>query len=108
MKNSFFISNNRGISSLVVILVTLGVIAAGSAYFLTRPQLLPTQEPPIDFNQPETTILPDETALQTGKLIMELKLSSLSKPKGAADIFGANPEDLWAAKFKEQLLRPCN
>ena len=106
MKNSLFISNNRGISSLVVILITLGVIAAGSAYFLTRPQLLPTQEPPIDFNQPETTILPDETALQTGKLIMELKLSSLSKPKGAADIFWGQPGGFVGGQVQRAIATP--
>lgn len=106
MKNSFFISNNRGISSLVVILVTLGVIAAGSAYFLTRPRLLPTQEPPVDFNQPETTILPDEIALQTEKLVMELKISSLSKSKGAVDIFWGQPGGFVGGQVQRAIVTP--
>jgi len=108
MKN---ISHSKGgFSSIVAILIALGVIVVGGgAYFLTHPNA-PTQQ---SFNntspeQPQNIVTPIKNEQLNGNLVLELELSSLSKTKGAADIYWGRPGGFAAGKHERAIVTPLD
>jgi len=103
--------NKGGFSSIVAILIALGVIVIGGGiYFFTHPSV-PTQQPfnnSTNSEQSQNTVIPEENQQLNGNLVLELEVSSLSKTKGAADIYWDRPGGFAAGKHERVIATPLD
>ncbi len=115
------INTKKGFVSIPAILITVGLIIVGGVTYFSINQNLSTEEisnNSIDFQQSQDVVdnvvgpaevvtFTEERRLNEG-LILELELSSLSKTKGAVDIYWGRPGGLVSGKHERAIATPLD